>query len=294
MRQPCRLDFGFAVACLCAMVAGAFPLLAQTVISIDEDPHEKLGELSAPWKLPGEMISRLAQRAAEYEQAALTFECRETMHRVKFPRSGKAVERGVDEVTYLLKLEDGSLVPVRLRDRSLRKSSMMTAPPALAWTQLFALHNQPYMAYRDLGEVPHAFGTARKIQFRGALPYTDGKDIREWEGTVLVDSFSLLPLEIDARPLSFWPRLRHQRDVYAKSFKFVFFGLPIRFKKKPLSERVHVRFDMQSNGLTLPVAAQVERVEMVLPDRVIVRRRTVVDYDTYQFLDADAPDPSTP
>lgn len=294
MRQPCRLDFGFAVACLCATVAGAFPLLAQTVIYVDEDPLEKLGKLSAPWTLPDEMIERLARRAEEYEQAALSLECRETMHRVKFPRPGKAAERIVGEVTYLLKLEDGSLIPVRLRDRSLRRSSKIAAPPAFAWTQLFALHNQPYMAYRDVGEVPYAFGMAREIQFRGALPYTDGKDIREWEGTVLVDMFSLLPLEIDARPRSFWPRLRHQHDAYNRSFKFVFFGLPIRFKKKPFGERVQVRFDMQSNGLTLPVAAHVDRVEMVLPDRVIVRRRTVVDYDTYQFLDADVPGTSMP
>jgi hypothetical protein len=275
-------------------VASAFPLPAQTVISVDEDPLGKLEECPAPWELSGEMISRLSRRAEEYEQAALSLECRETMHRMKLPRTGKGAERIVDEVTYLLELEDGSLVPVRLRDRSLRRSSKMTAPSAFAWTQLFARRNQPYMTYRDVGEVPYAFGTAREIQFRGALPYTDGKDIREWEGTVLVDAFSLLPLEIDARPRSFWPRLRHQHDAYSRSFKFVFFGLPIRFKKKPLGERVHVRFDMQSNGLTLPVAAHVDRVEMVLPDRVVVRRRTVVHYDSYEFVDSDAPKTSRP
>jgi hypothetical protein len=294
MRRPHRLDSGLAVACLFATLAGAFPLLAQTVISVDEDPLEELEKPSATWTLPGEMIGDLARRAEEYEQAALSLECRETMHRVKYPRPGRTAERIVGEATYLLELEGHSLVPARLRDRSLRRVSKITAPSAFAWTQLFALHNQPYMAYRDVGEVPYAFGMAREIQFRGALPYTDGKDIREWEGTVLVDSFSLLPLEIDARPRSFWPRLRHQYDAYNRSFKFVFFGLPIRFKKKPFGARVHVRFDMQSDGLTLPVAAHVDRVEMVLPDRVIVRRRTVVDYDTYEFSDADAPDTSMP
>jgi hypothetical protein len=276
------------------MAASALPLPAQTVITIDEDPHEKQGELAAPWKLPEDMLDRLTRRAEEYERAALSLECRETMHRVKFPRSGKTAEHAANEVTYLLELEDGSLVPVRRRGRSIRRPRKMAAPPAHAWTQLFAAHIQPYMAYRDVGEVPHAFGPARKIQFRGAVPYTDGRDIREWEGTVLVDSFSLLPLEIDARPLNFWPRLRHQHAVYLQSFRFVFFGIPFRFKKKPLGERVHVRFDMQSNDLTLPVAAQVETVEMVSPDQVVARSRTRVDYDSYQFRDADAPATSAP
>ena len=63
MRQPRRLDSGIAVACLCAMVAGAFPLLAQTVILIEEDPQEKLGELEAalvgvPEGEAGEAITR--------------------------------------------------------------------------------------------------------------------------------------------------------------------------------------------------------------------------------------------
>jgi hypothetical protein len=267
------------------MAASAFPLSAQTVITIDEDPHEQLRALTDPWELPDDLLAGLTRRAEEYERAALTFECRETMRRVKFPRPGKVDERAANEVTYLLTLEDGSLVPVRRRGRSLRGPRKMKAPPAHAWTQLFAAHIQPYMAYRDVGEIPHAFGPARKIQFRGAVPYTDGKDIREWEGVVLVDAFSLLPLEIDARPLNFWPRLRHQHAAYLQSFRFVFFGTVFHFKKKPLGDRVHVRFDKQSNGLTLPVEARVEKVEMVSPDQVITRKRTHVDYDSYRFLD---------
>ena len=41
-----------------------------------------------------------------------------------------------------------------------------------------------------LGDGFEGFDWVRRIQFRGALPFTDGRDIRQWEGTVLVDAFT--------------------------------------------------------------------------------------------------------
>jgi len=267
-------SLAFAIALVCASVS---PLFAQPVISIEHDPY--LEELDTPWGLPDELMEQLARRAAEYEVAAPSFECRETTQRVKYPRSGRTAEGNSREATYLFTLEDGSMIPVQGRGKSFKRSGKSAVPAAHAWTQLFARRNQFYFAYRDVGEVPHAFGTARKIQFRGAVPYTESEDIRQWEGTILIDSYSLLPLELDAQPLHLWPRLEHQRLEYLQSFRLAFFGLVISFKKKPVAERVHVRFDMQGNGLTLPVDAHVERVEKTGPDQAIVLSRVVASYE---------------
>ena len=267
-------SLGFALVLVCASVS---PLFAQPIIFIESD--HCFVESDSPWGLLDETLERLDRRAAEYETVIPSVECHETTQRVKYPRSGQTAEGNAREATYLFRLQDGSMVPVVGRGKSLGKSDKSNVPTAHAWTQVFARRNQPYFAYRDMGEVAHAFGSARKIQFRGAVPFADGADIREWEGTVLVDSVSLLPLELDAQPLHLWPHLEHQRLKYLESFKIGFFGLVIRFKKRPVAERVHVRFDMQSNGLTLPVDAYVEKVEKTQPDQAVVRSRVLARYE---------------
>jgi hypothetical protein len=279
------------VLALAVTWASPSPSIAQPVIWTGGDPY--LDALETPWRLPEEMMERLARRAVEYETAALSSECRETTHRVKYPRSGQTAEGNRREATYLFTLQNGSVVPVQGRGKSIKSSGKSSAPPAHAWTQLFARHNQPYFAYRDVGEVSYAFGKARKIQFRGAVPFGDGDDIREWEGTVLVDSISLLPLELDAQPLHLWPRLEHQRLKYLQAFRFNLFGLVISFKKKPVADRVHVRFDMQHKGLTLPVDAYVERVEKTQSDQAVVRSRVVANYE-HRFGEDDEPSATAP
>jgi hypothetical protein len=266
------------LACAAAIwIAGFGPLLAQTVIYVGEDPFA-VGP-DAPWGLPEELTAGLAQRTSQYEEWADDLECSETTQRVKYPR-GSAAAGAVRESTYVFALDAGAMVPVPTKDhgKSWRRYGKSDAPRAHAWLQLFAEDNQPFFAYRDLGEVPHAFGNARRIQFRGSLPYTDGRDIRQWEGTVLIDPHSLELLELDARPLHLWPRLERQRREYVNSFKFLF----LRFKKKPIAERVHVRFDSQPSGMTLPVDADVERLELIAPDQAIVRSRLLTQYD-YEF-----------
>jgi hypothetical protein len=269
-----------SVRCVCVIAfwcASVAPVLAQPVIFVERDPYAQ--DQGAPWGLPEELLERLALRAAEYEAAASEFECSETTQRVKYPR-GRAAEGATREATYTFAFADGSITPVSVHGsgKSVKRYGKSNAPPAHAWTQLFTKRNQPYFAYRDLGEVPHAFGKARKIQFRGSLPYSDGADVRQWEGTVLIDPYSLQPLELDAQPLHLWPRLERQRREYVRSFKIAFFGLLIRFKKRPIAERVHVRFDVQSNGMTLPTDAHVERFEMTSPDQAVVRSRMVIRY----------------
>lgn len=52
----------------------------------------------------------------------------------------------------------------------------------------------------------------------------------------------------------------------------------VRFKRRPIAERVHLRFDVLPNGMTLPVGADVERFELTAPDQAIVRSRLVTRF----------------
>jgi hypothetical protein len=255
-------------------LAASLPLLAQPVISVEQDPYHQLSVVETPWELSDELRGRLAERAAEYEATTEQLEVRATTQRVKYPRrSGRTEEQAPRDATFLLSLDDGAIVPLKGPVKQFGRSGKQKVPPVHDWMQLVAAHNQRYFGYRDLGQVDYAYGKARKIQFRGSLPFEDGTDIRQWEGTVLVDAFTMLPIALEAQQRSLWPQLEHQRDVYMRSFKFGFFGFVVRFKKRPIGQRLAVRFGKLENGLTLPVDTHVERVEKVSPDQAVVRSR---------------------
>jgi len=281
--RPTRL-LRFSYPCFAAAVlASAMPTFAQTYVPVGHDPI--YDQQDTPWGLPNELLERLADQAEAYGTATMNLTFRESTQRLKYPR-GRINEGAVRQSDYVFTLDDGVMVsvPAKGHGSSTKRYGKSKAPPAHAWMQLFSGTNQPYFAFRDLGEVPHAFGKARKIQFRGSLPYDDGADIRQWEGTVLIDSYSLQLLELDAEPLHLWPRLEQQRRKYVQSFKLVLFVQLIRFKKRPIAERVHVRFDVQPNGMWLPADSDVERFELVAPDRALMRSRLVKQFE-YDFDD---------
>jgi len=263
------------VACLATMIVLCLvPAHAQPIVAVEPEPAAD--ERDVPWGLPDDLLVRLAEQAGTYEATAMDLPFRGTTQRIKYPRGRTSVGEARPS-SYVFAFDDGAMVavPTQGTGSSARRYGKSKTPPAHAWMQLFSERNQPFISYRDLGEVPHAFGNARKIQFRGSLPYDDGTDVRQWEGTALIDPSTLRLLEIDAYPLHLWPRLERQRSDYLQSFRLVF----IRFKKRPIAERVHLRFDVQPSGISLPVQADVERFELTAPGRAVVRSRLVTRFD---------------
>ena len=61
---------------------------------------------------------------------------------------------------------------------------------------MFSDVKEPYFDFRLVETRFDGFDLVHEIQFRGSLPFTDGKDIRQWEGVVLIDAFKFTPLEI--------------------------------------------------------------------------------------------------
>jgi hypothetical protein len=153
-------------------------------------------------------------------------------------------------------------------------------PSAHDWAMLFSAENQPFFMCREIGIRLEGFDLIREIRFRGALPFTDGRDIREWEGVALVDAARFRVIEIRARPGNQAARLRWLFERWSRSFKITigisagpFFipGLSIRFARRPLAYRCFVRFDDRKKNVWLPTLMSQEIRLAVSRERTVLR-----------------------
>jgi hypothetical protein len=173
----------------------------------------------------------------------------------------------------------------RARKRVSRKLSVFPSPHD--WAALFSAKNQPFFMFRELGTRLEGFDFVREIRFRGALPFTDGRDIREWEGVALVEASLLRVVEIRARPLNQEDRLRFLYDRWSRSFKITFgifagpFFIPgptLRFARRPLAYRCFVRFDDRKEQIWLPTLMSCEIRQAVSPERTVLRTLSTRHY----------------
>jgi hypothetical protein len=148
------------------------------------------------------------------------------------------------------------------------------------WATLFSTENQPFFMFREVGTRLEGFDLVREIRFRGALPFTDGRDIREWEGVALVDAGLFRIIEIRARPGNQEARLRWRFERWSRSFKITigifagpFFipGPSIRFARRPLAYRCFVRFDERREEIWLPTLLSYEIRRAVSRERTVLR-----------------------
>ncbi len=163
-------------------------------------------------------------------------------------------------------------------------------PSADDWTQLFSVANRPLIIFRDLGIRLDGFDLVREIEFRGWLPFRDGRDIREWEGTALVEAVDLRLVAIRARPRNQEARLPALYDRWARSWKIslgIFAGplfLPIktfRTARRPLAFHCVVRFDHLEGDIRLPTLLRYETHRAVSRFRTelrVVSTRLYTDY----------------
>jgi hypothetical protein len=177
-------------------------------------------------------------------------------------------------------------------DHSRRRSKsvprrLRAFPSPHDWAMLFGASNQPFFMFREVGTRLEAFDLVREIRFRGALPFTNGRDIREWEGVALVDAVLGRIVEIRARPNNQAARLRWLFARWSRSCRItlgisvgpIFIpGLTIRFARRPLAYRCFVRFDDRKDEIWLPTLMSYEIREAVSKERTVLRRLSTRHY----------------
>ena len=246
-----------------------------------------------PWGLEAQFLAPLFGKAADYAAYILRFTTNETARLADYDESGSVSRERTRRYGYLL-LRDSVGRGVREyrqeldKDGSIRQGEVQDRepfPPAYAWVFLFSRFNEPYLSYRYLGERFDGFDWVHEVQFRGSLPFTDGKDIRQWEGVVLVDAVTHTPLEIRAEPSGQAERI----DALYRQWSSSFNVLGQRTGPKPLGYRALVQFrhrDRES-GLTFPTEMRYDTFRAVGQSRVLPVQASTRSYGEYRIVKID-------
>jgi len=263
-------------------------------------------------ELPQQLLTDLAVRSARYLEQAPRFHCVESVRNIRYRETGRRVR----ESEYLFEpggTHDGNVVPDfrfrvrpegRIRTRHSRHTD--TFPSTADWVKLFSAENQPWFIYRDLGIRVEGFDLVREIEFRGWFPLVDGRDIREWEGTALVEVTRMNLVEVRARPLNQEARVAKLFDRWSRAFKikvgisagpFLMPFVTFRLARKPLAHDLFLRFDHPHDDVRLPTELRYETRRQVSPDDSVAQSTSVRRYGecglrTSELGALDPPDPA--
>ncbi len=264
------------------------PLPPRPVPKGAPDYEAVVPESTVEWGLDPELLRPLAEKAELYKAFTRQFTCDEVARLATYDDAGEASTEEVRRYGYLLTASeradsfrelrqrftsDGRLKPDAVEDEE-------PFPPAYSWVQLFNRFNESYFAFRLIATRFDGFDLVHEIQFRGSLPFTTGKDIRQWEGTVLVDAFKHVPLEIQAEPSHQRKRIEEIYRNYTQSFNF----LGLRSKPVPLGYRAGIQFRLWREGLSFPTELRYDTVRAVSPTQVVPVRASTRSYERYRFV----------
>ena len=240
----------------------------------------------SPWGLSPELSSRLVGVADKYLEYAVKFTCTETVRKAKF-NDGEAKKEATHNYGYLLERGDGQTIrEFRQRmkaDGAVTTSEVVDAeafPPAYEWVFLFSKANQPYFAYRERGDRFEGYDWVRIFEFKGAVPYTDGRDIRQWDGVALVDATTLTPVEIRAEPGRQAARLKAMFDRWSQSFNV----LGARTAPKPIGFSGRVLFQTRRDQLSFPTQLHYATFRAVTVKSTEPTEASTRDYSAYHFF----------
>jgi hypothetical protein len=250
---------------------------------IAEDEQEE-------WGLDPRLRESLYDKAAVYAEYIRRFTCDETARVAEYDNSGEVKNERVKTYGYLLMqgeidqsireyrqefAKDGSLKSGEVKDEE-------SFPPAYAWVFLFSRFNEPYFSFRLVDDRFDGFDWIYEIRFRGSLPFRTGKDIREWEGTVLVDAVTHTPLEIRAEPSGQRERIESLYRQWKQSFNI----MGMRTAPRPMGYRAQIDFRRREHnpGLTFPTELRYDTFTAVSVDQTLPVRASVRSYSKYRIF----------
>ena len=240
-----------------------------------------------PWGLPDDLLQPLFEKAAIYRAYTRRFTCTETARLADYDATGEASTEDRRRYAYLL-IKDAEGENVREYRQHLGKAGHVKKgevkddepfPPAYAWVFMFSRFNEPYFAYRFIADRFDGFDWVYEIQFKGSLPFTDGKDIRQWEGTALIDAVTYTPLEINAEPVGQKEKIEALYRRWAQSFNL----LGWRLAPRPFGYRALIQFRHRREGLTFPTELRYDRFRAVGIEQIYPVKASIRTYDDYRI-----------
>jgi hypothetical protein len=246
------------------------------------------------WGLPQEILEAVQATAAVYEDYARRFVCHEEARLADYDQADQVKKEKTRKYGYLL-LRGSVGEPVNEFRQNIGKDGQYKGqvddaepfPPAYAWVFLFSRFFEPYFDFRLVDTRFEGFDLVHEIHFRGSVPFTDGRDIRQWEGKILVDAFYSTPIELKAEPVGQRERLEALYSLWAQSFNLLGF----RMGKKPLGHYATLRFEVKKGDLRLPTMLRYDTHRVIGPQQVMMVRASTRSYSQYRFTDVTAEDP---
>jgi hypothetical protein len=248
-------------------------------------------ESDLPWGLDAELLAPLHRAAEIYRAYMRKFTCEEEARVAEYGETGEVSDEKVRHYGYIL-VKSSTGDAVREYRQEIGKNGELKSgevrdeepfPPAYAWVFLFSRFNENYFSYRYIEERFDGFDWVHEIQFKGSQPFTDGKDIRQWEGSVLIDAVTHTPIEIRAEPLGQLERIRALYQRWASSFNF----MGMRSAPKPLGFRAEIQFRERRESLAFPTELRYDTFRAVGAGDVVPTRASVRSYRNYRIQRVD-------
>jgi len=244
-------------------------------------------ESDQPWGLEPGLLTPLYRKADVYANYASQFTCVESARIAEYGHDGQVSKEREHTYGYTLVKSPGGEAMREYRQERAKDGSLKSGevkddepfPPAYAWVFLFSRFNEPYFSYRDLGETFDGFDWVLRIQFRGSLAFTDGQDIRQWEGVALIDAVTYTPLQIRAEPAGQHERIESLYLRWSKSFNI--FGT--RTGPKPLGYKASIEFRHRREGLTFPTELRYDTFRAVDVKQIVPVHASTRTYEDYRF-----------
>ena len=253
--------------------------------------YEPVGpESDEPWGLDASFIDPLYDKSGIYEDYIRRFTCDEQARLAEYDANGQVSDERIRRYGYLL-IESEIDHSVREHRQELGKDGSLKGgevrdeepfPPAYSWVFLFSRFNEPYFSFRLVDDRFDGFDWIYEIQFRGSLPFRTGKDIREWEGTVLMDAVTHSPLEIIAEPAGQQDRIETLYRQWRSSFNV----MGMRTAPKPLGYRAHIQFRYRDRdaALTFPTDMRYDTFTAVSIKQTVPVRASIRSYSKYRIF----------
>jgi hypothetical protein len=245
-----------------------------------------------PWGLEAELLEQLYARADVYRDYTKRFTCNEVARLAKYDKEGSVTSEQVRRYGYLLTtLPNDRVHEIRqefAKDGSVRPGAISDSeifPPAYAWVFLFSRFNEPYFSYRQIDNRFDGFDWVLEFEFRGSLPFTTGKDIRQWQGRVIIDAVTKVPIEIVAEPVGQSDKLEAMYRKWSSSFNLL--GMRTGAKPEGFQARIQFRHRKEGVKLSFPTELRYDTFRAVAPNKVIPVAASTRKYDTYRVYVTD-------
>ena len=244
-----------------------------------------------PWGLDEALLGPLHEKAAVYRAYMRKFSCEEEARLADYDAGGSVSSESTNRYGYIL-IKSSTGDAVREYRQEVAKNGKLKEgevkdeepfPPAYAWVFLFSRFNGSYFSYRYIEERFDGFDWIHEIEFKGSQPFTDGKDIRQWEGSVLIDAVTYTPLEIRAEPLGQLDRIKALYQRWASSFNF----MGMRSAPKPLGFRAEIQFRERRESLAFPTELRYDTFRAVGGGQILPTRASIRTYRNYQIQRVD-------